>query len=495
MGAFAFGAFYVVLSMSITGALVILAVIAGRFLLTKAPAICSYLLWAVVLFRLLCPFSFESALGILPSNSQLPSGSVYIENPEQTTVETTDEQPQGPTEATENIQLDLSSRVDTFALLWLFGVLLMLCYGAWQYIALKRRLIGAVHIGQGIYTADGIDSPFVLGIFSPKIFLPSALDDSERDLIIAHERCHIKRFDHITRALAYFALTLHWYNPLVWVAFVLSGRDMERSCDQAVLHDLDGGDRHNYVQSLLRLSTGRKLISATPLAFGEGNPKNRIKGIVRYKNPPKWAITTAFALVATLTVALAFNQPHTRSFTMGATAPSQFEPEIIVAEIAEILGVPGSELRVSADNFGFNLDGDFNFRNNETIRFLYQNKSAQLRIYPEIGQCFVTEATDWVDMNDHQTFPLVSYLQALKNLPTEQLLAICEQSPDMWAVELIPDVDDYKYDKNRVLWQYQREAISESGDSISFSMQPMYQSGNGFSGVGSDIIVVNFLKE
>ncbi len=291
-------------NMSITASFVVVAVLVLRLLLSRIPKIFSYALWAVVLFRLLCPISFESALSLLPINPEpVPPEILYQTVPEITSgLEAIDVtiNPVLPAPAVGASVNPLQIITFIFAVVWILGVATMTIVGLIGYLKLRRNLVGALCFKDNIFLADNIPSPFVSGIFRPRIFLPSSLSESERVYIIAHENHHIKRLDHITRAVAFLALALHWYNPLVWLAFHLSAKDMELSCDEAVIKSLDKQLRANYSESLLRFSTGKRLKVMTPLAFSESDTKSRVKNIVRYKKPI--LLITAVALVAVVLV-------------------------------------------------------------------------------------------------------------------------------------------------------------------------------------------------
>lgn len=296
-------------NMSITASYVILAVIALRVFLKKAPKIFSFALWAVVLFRLLCPFTFETAMGLLPTKTDpIPQNIIYQTVPEiNTGISSIDHvvnpilPPVTHPEASIN---PIQIWIFIGEMIWVFGILCMLIFGVVQFVKLKKKLVGAIPLGDGIYLADYIDSPFVLGLVKPKIYLPSNLSENEQDFVIRHEQTHIKRFDYITRMLAFVALTLHWFNPLVWLAFVLSGKDMELSCDEAVMGNMNGDIRVEYAETLLKFSTGRRLISATPLAFGEGETKSRVKNIMKYKKPVFWV--TILGVIGILVAVIGF---------------------------------------------------------------------------------------------------------------------------------------------------------------------------------------------
>ncbi|MBQ9148137.1 MAG: hypothetical protein IJX69_01080 [Oscillospiraceae bacterium] len=263
--------FFRILGMTGVSGLVILVVIGARLLLRKAPKVFSYILWAVVLFRLLCPFAPKTPVSMIP---EIPIGgsSAVTESP-------ADSEPQQP----EN---DPRRHVEY---LWLAGTGVMLLVSGCRYLKLRRKLIGACPLARNIYIADHISTPFVHGLLFPKIYLPSGLSEKERGYIIAHERHHIRRLDHVWRLLFFLALCLHWFNPLVWLAFILSGRDMEMSCDEAVLRQMGGSIRADYAASLLKLATGRKL-SETPVTFSGGNTKERLINMANWKKPKSWSV-------------------------------------------------------------------------------------------------------------------------------------------------------------------------------------------------------------
>jgi len=191
-------------------------------------------------------------------------------------------------------------------MLWLLGIMAMLLYSAVSLMQLRRKLVGAVWLRDNIHLADHISMPFVIGLFRPEIYLPSAILSEEQDYIILHEQTHIRRLDHIVKMIAFLTLAMHWFNPLVWVAFVCSVKDMEMSCDERVLKQMGGGIKTAYSTSLLSLATGRKLVNGSLLAFGEGNIKGRIKNIMNFRKPAVWmVITTVIACIAVTLLLLA----------------------------------------------------------------------------------------------------------------------------------------------------------------------------------------------
>ena len=306
--------FSYLLDISLTVSIVIVFVIGIRQLMKRAPKIFSYLLWGLVLLRLLVPISIESPMSIVPEQTEL-SGIVEInevlpeiefETPQERERNEWYRENTPPGEPLAQVCTVLTAR-DYLAFVWLFGIAVMLIYGVGSYCKLKRKLKVIVPYGKRIFIADDIDSPFVMGLIRPAIYLPGTLDASERKYIIAHEQYHIRRGDHIFKALAFMALTIHWFNPLVWLAFVLASRDMEMSCDEAVIRKYGEDVRADYSASLLNLATGHRLFTGTPLAFGEGDPTGRVRNLAKWKKPKRWIILICVILCMVLAVCLLTN--------------------------------------------------------------------------------------------------------------------------------------------------------------------------------------------
>lgn len=312
-----------VVRMSVTASVAIAVVLLARLLLKRAPKIISYVLWIVVLFRLLCPVSIPSAMSVfgtlpLPQNS---AQSVTPQQPE--TVQPIAPQIElhtaGHPQTEQPAQPQQKETVPIAAWIWLAGVIGMMGFSAASYVHLRKLLVGAVHLQDRVFAADHIQSPFVLGILRPRIYLPSDLDAAQQEYILLHEQCHIQRLDSFWKLLAFFALCIHWFNPLVWAAFMLAGRDMEMSCDEAVIRKLGPENRALYAETLLNLATGRRRIAGTPLAFGEGDPKGRIQNLAKWKRPTVWVVMTAVVVCAFLAVVL-------------GTDPEQAKPNVSTAE-------------------------------------------------------------------------------------------------------------------------------------------------------------------
>ena len=306
--------FPAVVNMSLTGGIMILVVLLFRLALRRAPKVFSYALWSVVLFRLLCPVSFSWAFSLLslvdPPTRQTTALSSSVEYVSPDRAETVlipgDPAPVTGEQAAPPARSGAPTAEEVLALVWLAGGMALAAYSLISLFRLRRRLAEAVLLRDNLYEADHIGTPFVLGIFRPKIYLPSALGEGERQYIILHEQCHIRRRDHIVKVFAFAALCVHWFNPLVWAAFLFSGKDMEMSCDEAVVRRLGEGIRADYSASLLSLTAGRRIAGA-PLAFGEGDTKARIRNLLRWKKPRLWLSLAAAAVCVAVIAACGAN--------------------------------------------------------------------------------------------------------------------------------------------------------------------------------------------
>jgi len=283
--------FLSILNMSLTGAFVIASICLARQLLKKAPKIISHALWAVVGFRLVFPFTIESVFSLIPFNStpipmdiaiqpipRIDSGIPIVNNAVNNAVNNV-----LPVTTPYYSANPLQIWITVSAWIWLIGAVAMVLYGVVSFIILKSKMKNSALQETNIYEADNIKSPFVLGILSPKIYLPVGLLGHERKYILLHEQIHIRRRDHIVKFVAYFILCLHWFNPLAWLAFWLMGADMEMSCDERVVKELGGDISEDYSMSLVRIATGRRIIVGSPLAFGEGGMKERVKRVLNFK--------------------------------------------------------------------------------------------------------------------------------------------------------------------------------------------------------------------
>ena len=302
--------FLKLVNLSISASWLILAVLVLRVVLKKAPKWVMPLLWGVVALRLVCLFSIESALSLIPSAETIPSEIVtetrepvlyeqatldIVTNP---TLPSAAEVPVGVSRQQAQVDFNI------YSVLWLAGMAALLVHALVSAGKLKRKLATAILLRDNIYESEFVDSPFVFGVVKPNIYLPMRMDEGTAAYVIAHERAHLARRDHWWKVLGYLVLALHWFNPLVWVAYILFCRDIELACDEKVVKGLDGAARADYSQALLSCAAPGRAVAACPLAFGEGNIKTRVKSALHYKKPAFWV--AAAAVLAVVIVAVCF---------------------------------------------------------------------------------------------------------------------------------------------------------------------------------------------
>lgn len=302
--------FLKLVNLSISASWLILAVLVLRVVLKKAPKWVMPLLWGVVALRLVCLFSIESALSLIPSAETIPSEIVtetrepvlyeqatldIVTNP---TLPSAAEVPVGVSRQQAQVDFNI------YSVLWLAGMAALLVHALVSAGKLKRKLATAILLRDNIYESEFVDSPFVFGVVKPNIYLPMHMDEGTAAYVIAHEHAHLARRDHWWKVLGYLVLALHWFNPLVWVAYILFCRDIELACDEKVVKGLDGAARADYSQALLSCAAPRRAVAACPLAFGEGNIKMRVKSALHYKKPAFWV--AAAAVLAVVIVAVCF---------------------------------------------------------------------------------------------------------------------------------------------------------------------------------------------
>lgn len=305
--------FLKLVNLSISASWLILAVLVLRVVLKKAPKWVMPLLWGVVALRLVCLFSIESALSLIPSAETIPSEIVtetrepvlyeqatldIVTNP---TLPSAAEVPVGVSRQQAQVDFNI------YSVLWLAGMAALLVHALVSAGKLKRKLATAILLRDNIYESEFVDSPFVFGVVKPNIYLPMHMDEGTAAYVIAHERAHLARRDHWWKVLGYLVLALHWFNPLVWVAYILFCRDIELACDEKVVKGLDGAARADYSQALLSCAAPKRAVAACPLAFGEGNIKTRVKSALHYKKPTFWVAAAAVLAVVIMAVCFLTN--------------------------------------------------------------------------------------------------------------------------------------------------------------------------------------------
>lgn len=302
--------FLKILNMSITAGWLILAVVLLRVLLKRAPKWVRCVLWALVAVRLVCPFSMESGLSLIPDAEpvsyraaeyqiQLPAGERGPASPD--TAGTAVPDAAVPTAAEGGPELPVA---ELAAAVWAAGVAGLLLYALISALRLRRRVRAALLLRDRIWICDEIDSPFILGVFRPRIYLPSDMAGEEMEYVLAHEQAHLKRRDHWWKPIGYLLLAVYWFNPLVWLAYVLLCRDIELACDEKVIRQLGAADKKAYSRVLLSRSMSRRAVTACPLAFGEVGVRARVRSVLSYKKPAFWVILAA--VIACIILAVCF---------------------------------------------------------------------------------------------------------------------------------------------------------------------------------------------
>ncbi len=302
-----------ILNMSITGAWIVLAVCVLRLVLKKAPKWVSAALWGLVAIRLVCPFSLESIFSLLPSAETVPSDIAMSRNP---TVATgvpalnsvINPVLQGSFTPEPSYSVNPLQVVNFIAaVVWIVGMVAMLLYAAISYIRLRKKTRESLLSHDNVYLCDRIDTPFILGLFKPRIYLPSDMDENDVEHVLAHEKAHLQRHDHWWKPFGFLLLTVHWFNPVLWLGYVLLCRDIELACDEKVIRDMDVQNKKAYSSALINCSVSRKSIAACPLAFGEVGVKNRIKTVLHYKKPTLWILIAAVLVSLLAAVCLLTN--------------------------------------------------------------------------------------------------------------------------------------------------------------------------------------------
>ena len=300
--------FLEIVNRSIAASWIVIAVLILRFCLKKAPKWVNVLLWGIVAVRLIFPFSIESALSLIPS-AETVSPSIMMETAPsvQTGVPALDQVinpvidhslSPAPGASANPLQI----WIPVLTVIWLLGVAALFLYSAVSYRRLRRRVCEAVILRDNIYQSENVCSPFVLGIIRPKIYFPYHMDKREMDHVIAHEQTHIRRRDHWWKPLGFLLLTVHWFNPLLWLGYILLCRDIELACDERVIREMGNEQRADYTHALVSCSVSRRSTAACPLAFGEVGIKERVKSVMNYKKPAFWIVLASVVVCAVAAV-------------------------------------------------------------------------------------------------------------------------------------------------------------------------------------------------
>lgn len=348
--------FLKIINMSISASWLVLAVLIFRFVLKKAPKWINVLLWGIVAIRLICPFSFESTLSLIPSAETIPlnigmdttptinSGISAINNAVNPIISQSNTPMAG---ASVN---PLQITIGIYEYIWIFGMIALALYTAISYLRLRRKVDTAVRYKDNIFQSENVSFPFVLGIIKPRIYLPFKMNGQYLEYVVAHEQAHICRKDHWWKPLGFLLLMIHWFNPLMWLAYVLLCRDIELACDEKVIKELGNEQRGDYTQALVACSVNRRMIAACPLAFGEVSVKERVKSVMNYKKPAFWVII--ISVIVCVGVAVCFlTNPKQDSYTLRIVVPAGSQEKFVYTD-EEVSTIRNSIKIWSGDGLG-----------------------------------------------------------------------------------------------------------------------------------------------
>lgn len=305
--------FLTLVNMSITATWAVLAFTVLRPLLKKVPKWVNCLLWGVVGLRLCLPFSFESALSLIPSAETIPPNITISSNPQIDT---------GVDIVNNVVNPVISNAVAPYpsysvnplmvvvgiaSYIWVIGLILMVLYSLSSFLILKKKVSASVLYKDNIYYCDDIETPFILGIIKPKIYVPSGLNEQDLEFVLEHEKSHLKRKDHIIKPISFLILSVYWFNPAIWLWYIFLCRDIESACDEKVIKNYDTDSKKLYSSALLNCSANRRMVMACPVAFGEVGVKDRIKSVLNYKKPAFWVVLVAVILSFVLAICFVSN--------------------------------------------------------------------------------------------------------------------------------------------------------------------------------------------
>ncbi len=341
--------FIKILNMSITASWLVPVVIILRLILRKAPKSISVFMWALVAVRLACPFSFESVFSLIPSAETVPNNVMYTDTPVIRTGVTAINSAVNPI-ISGSLAPDAGDSANPMQIIvfaasvvWLFGMSVMLLYTAVLYLRIRRKVREAIPYRDNIFICDHIDTPFILGVLRPHIYLPSDMNERDMKYVIAHEKAHLKRHDHLWKAIGFLLLTVYWFNPVLWVAYILLCHDIEFACDERVISDMGAEIKKPYSEALINCSASHKFVSVCPLAFGEVGVKARIKAVLSFKKPAVWIIIVAVIACAALAVGF-LTDPRTERDISDNTAVNTSGGEQLTLDTVIYLSKKGEKL-------------------------------------------------------------------------------------------------------------------------------------------------------
>lgn len=302
--------FLKILNMSITASWLVIAVIVMRLLLKKVPKWIMVFMWGLTGIRLVCPFYLVSVFSLIPSSETIPGDILYMDTPAIHSGVETFNSVVNPI-LSESLAPSVGASVNPMqviafvsSIIWIVGVAVMLVYTAVSYLKIHKKVKEAIPFKENIRVCDHVDTPFILGMVRPRIYLPSAMSEQDMEYVIAHEKAHLKRHDHWWKPLGFLLLTIYWFNPVLWIAYILLCRDIEFACDEKVIRNMGTENKKQYSDAIINCSVPRRMITACPLAFGEVSVAGRVKFVLNYRKPAVWIVVTG--IISCIIVAICF---------------------------------------------------------------------------------------------------------------------------------------------------------------------------------------------
>ena len=514
--------FLKLLNMSITASWLVFAVFLLRILFRKAPKFVSMLLWALVGIRLVCPFSLKSILSVIPNPEPVPSEILTAEHPViQSGISAVNETMNPVLSETfapsaETGASPLGSLAFIASVLWLCGIGVLLLYTAVSYRRIHKSVREAALYQGNVWLCDRIDTPFILGVLRPRVFLPSDIEKADLPYVLAHEQAHLKRRDHLWKPLGFLLLTVYWFNPVLWVAYILFCKDMELACDERVLRTLGAACKKPYSNALINCSVPRKRISACPLAFGETGVKERVRSVLNYKKPAFWL--AAVAVVAVAVAALVFlTNPETENvqtladITQSSALFDNVETLKLVEEKGETTAPAAQTQTILSDLQGTEISVDpvsGNLTQGSAIKFVLQYDDAS-----EQAICF-SNTFDEVWLKDGIAYKVMDPDSAKRILEMVRTSAVAE-SPT--ATETLPvpvslpeykpgsvklepqDQDEFSFERKYRLayyriWGYFTACLTEEETADYMQWVDEYNKSTNYGETQEEMLLVTYIK-
>lgn len=451
-------------NMSVTASWLVLAVLIFRFVFKKAPKSLRVVVWGLVAFRLVCPFSIESVLSMIPSTETVPqtimtentfrisSGIEMFDNPINEYLG--DHYYEGVTVSTDAG----SSFMSIVTMAWIIGMAVMLLYTIISYLRIVKKVKEATPLKENIWICDNISTPFILGVVKPRIFIPSSMTDEDLKFVIAHEQAHIKRGDHLWKPLGFTLLTVYWFNPVLWVAYTLLCRDIELACDEKVIKQMGAEVKKSYSEALINCSVPRRMISACPIAFGETDIKGRIKSVLNYEKPAFWVIVVAIISVIAIVICFMTN-PKT------SVGPVDTPKEYLENNKYGIKNViTGSEYEgVSIEPITISMVGDSRY-----IELLWENQTDKPAMFGEPSFIYRKDGNEWVEykLPEGHAWNMLGYMLNPKDTTTHKYNynGYEEFETGKYRFETDFSFDEYPRKDYKVWIEFELEGINADSD-------------------------------